>query len=79
MDHYEVSNLEFAFFVKDTNYVTESETFGWSFVLETLISEELWKTITQAVANAPWWLPVEGAYWLHPEGPGTDIKSRLVG
>ncbi len=29
------------------------------------------------VANAPWWLPVEGASWKHPEGPGTTIEDRL--
>jgi len=77
MDHFEVSNLEFAYFVKETGYVTESEKFGWSFVLESLISEELWKTISQAVKDAPWWLPVDGAYWLHPEGPETNVMDRL--
>ena len=32
--------------------------------------------IKQAVADAPWWLPVDGADWRHPEGPDSDIKSR---
>ncbi len=29
--------------------------------------------ITQAVLGAEWWLPVNGSYWRHPEGPGTDV------
>lgn len=73
-----MSNLEFAYFVKDTGYITESEKFGWSFVLETLISEQLWESITQAVKDAPWWLPVDGSSWLHPEGPDTNIVDRFV-
>src|SRR5262249_44673508 len=23
-----------------------------------------------------WWRPVAGAYWKHPEGPGSDLKGR---
>ncbi|KAL7986177.1 hypothetical protein Chor_011343, partial [Crotalus horridus] len=29
------------------------------------------------VAVAPWWLPVKGANWKHPEGPDSDILKRL--
>ncbi|KAL8621358.1 Formylglycine-proteinrating enzyme [Nucella lapillus] len=29
------------------------------------------------VAAAPWWLPVEGAYWRRPEGKGSDLKNRM--
>ena len=77
MDKYEVSNSEFAEFVKDTNYVTETETFGNSFVVEYFLSNETQAEITQAVANAPWWLPVEGASWKNPEGKRSDIKDRM--
>ena len=66
MDMYEVSNAEFANFVKETGYVTEAEKFGDSFVLEMLLSNEVQSEITQAVANAPWWLPVKGASWMSP-------------
>ena len=27
--------------------------------------------------DAPWWLPVKGADWLHPEGPDSSIEDRL--
>nr|CAB3266704.1 sulfatase-modifying factor 1 [Phallusia mammillata] len=77
MDTYEVSNLEFAHFVKETGYVTEAEKFTTSFVLENLISKEELAKITQAVASSPWWLPVVGADWLHPAGPDTTIKGLL--
>ncbi|XP_015730806.1 formylglycine-generating enzyme isoform X3 [Coturnix japonica] len=29
------------------------------------------------VAAAPWWLPVKGANWRQPEGPGSSILSRM--
>nr|XP_013037713.2 formylglycine-generating enzyme isoform X3 [Anser cygnoides] len=29
------------------------------------------------VAAAPWWLPVKGANWKHPEGPDSNIVSRM--
>ena len=73
---YEVSNREFAAFTADTGYVTEAETFGNSFVLEMLLSVSVKSGITQAVMNAPWWLPVEGASWKQPEGEDSDIKDR---
>ncbi|XP_038054416.1 formylglycine-generating enzyme-like [Patiria miniata] len=76
-DAYETSNAEFDLFVRKTGYVTEAEQFGDSFVLESRISEEVKKDISQAVAAAPWWLPVKGADWRHPEGPDTDINDRM--
>lgn len=76
MDVHEVSNAMFREFVKSTKFVTEAETFGNSFVLDILLSDEVKKTITQAVAAAPWWLPVQNASWRHPEGSDTDIKHR---
>lgn len=76
VDKFEVTNAEFQQFVADTGYVTEAEKFGVSFVLEHLLSSEVKSTITQAVANAPWWLPVENATWNHPEGPGSTIVDR---
>ena len=76
IDAFEVSNSEFAAFVKNTGYVTEAENFGDSFVVDLLLSEEVKEEITQAVANAPWWLPVKGASWIHPEGKGSSISKR---
>jgi len=76
MDVHEVSNNEFGLFVTDTGYVTEAEKFGNSFVAEYYLSKATKEDITQAVADAPWWLPVTGSDWRHPEGPDSDISSR---
>ena len=79
LQRYEVSNAEFKQFVDDTRFVTESESFGWSFVFEQMISPKVSATITQSVAAVPWWLPVEGADWMHPEGPdrNVEIEKRM--
>ncbi|KAM8930461.1 formylglycine-generating enzyme [Pelodytes ibericus] len=77
LDMYEVSNLDFEEFVKATSHVTEAETFGDSFVFEGLISENVKSGIDKAVAAAPWWLPVRGADWRHPEGPDSDLSDRM--
>lgn len=77
MDVHEVSNAEFELFVNSTGYKTEAESFGDSFVFESLLSEDTKSKITQAVAAAPWWLPVKGCSWRHPEGPDSDIKDRM--
>ena len=73
LEKYEVSNTKYKEFVDQTNYKTESETFGWSFVFEQMISPEVSALITQSVAAVPWWLPVNGADWMHPEGPDRNI------
>ncbi|XP_059161333.1 formylglycine-generating enzyme-like [Physella acuta] len=77
LDKYEVSNAEFQRFVTSQNYITEAERFGNSFVMDLFISTETKSKITQMVAAAPWWLPVEGADWRHPEGPDSNIKYRM--
>ncbi|KAE8298681.1 Sulfatase-modifying factor 1 [Larimichthys crocea] len=77
MDIQEVTNQQFESFVSASGYITEAEKFGDSFVFEGLLSESVKNQITQAVAAAPWWLPVKGANWRHPHGPDSDIKDRL--
>ncbi|XP_032313938.1 formylglycine-generating enzyme isoform X2 [Camelus ferus] len=76
MDAYEVSNAEFEKFVNSTGYLTEAEKFGDSFVFEGMLSEQVKSDIQQAVAAAPWWLPVKGANWRHPEGPDSTVVHR---
>ncbi|QSO49280.1 formylglycine-generating enzyme family protein [Alicyclobacillus mengziensis] len=71
-----VTNGEFQSFVNDTGYVTDAETFGWSFVFHSLMSQAVSKTVKQVVQTTPWWCVVEGADWKHPEGPDSDILDR---
>ncbi|KAM4612987.1 formylglycine-generating enzyme [Polymixia lowei] len=77
MDIQEVSNRQFQSFVNATGYITEAERFGDSFVFEGILSETVKNQISQAVAVAPWWLPVKGANWRHPEGPDSSVTDRL--
>nr|NP_001085188.1 sulfatase modifying factor 2 L homeolog [Xenopus laevis]AAH72299.1 MGC82506 protein [Xenopus laevis] len=63
IDKYPVTNRDFREFVRAKKYKTEAEAFGWSFVFEDFVSEELKKKVTQKLESAPWWLPVERAFW----------------
>jgi len=76
MDIHEVSNSDFKEFVDQTNYVTEAEKFSNSFVFEKMLSENVKQNITMSVAAAPWWLPVDNAYWKQPEGIDSSIDER---
>lgn len=73
VDMFEVTNDQFRAFVEETNFVTEAERFGWSFVHELQLDPEVARGVTRAVAGSEWWLPVEGATWRHPEGPRSDV------
>ncbi|KAF5888326.1 sulfatase-modifying factor 1, partial [Clarias magur] len=77
IDEHEVTNLQFQYFTNITHHVTEAERFGDSFVFEGLLSEEVKSSLSHAVAAAPWWSPVKGADWRHPEGPDSSITHRM--
>ena len=72
-----VTNDQFARFVDRTGYKTEAERYKWSYVFHSFVPARLAKTVKQAVADAPWWWPVGGAYWRQPEGPRSTIKDRM--
>ncbi len=77
IDIYPVTNLKFGEFVKATGYRTEAERFGWSFVFRGHIPPEQYNVLVRGtVAGATWWCKVEGADWLHPEGPDSNIAMR---
>ena len=76
MDLYEVSNQDFLDFVLSSNYTTEAEKFGNSFVFSFSLSNETRSQISHVVAAAPWWMPVSSAMWKHPEGPDSNIESQ---
>ncbi len=72
-----VSNAQFAAFVKATGHVTDAERFGWSFVFHDFVRGAAAQRVLDAtVPDAPWWLPVEGASWRAPEGPGSGVARR---
>lgn len=77
MDKYPVTNSLFREFVRAKKYKTEAETFGWSFVFQDFVSDELKSKVTQRIESAPWWLPIERAFWRQPAGPDSGIRERL--
>ncbi|XP_061557849.1 inactive C-alpha-formylglycine-generating enzyme 2 isoform X2 [Phycodurus eques] len=77
LDKQPVTNSAFRDFVRDQKYKTEAETFGWSFVFQDFVSEDLKGKVTHTIKSAPWWLPVERAFWRQPSGAGSGIAARL--
>lgn len=76
IDETVVTNIEFLEFCEKTNYVTEAEKFGWSFVFHYFLSEET-KKKSKCVGGMAWWYGVEGACWKHPEGPDSNLNNRM--
>ena len=74
IDAVAVSNRRFARFAAATGYVTEAERIGWSFVFRNFLPVD--RRPAAPPPGAPWWLPVEGACWRAPEGPGSSTDSR---
>ncbi|KAF6715802.1 Sulfatase-modifying factor 2 [Oryzias melastigma] len=77
IDKYPVTNVQFRDFVRSQKYKSEAETFGWSFVFQDFVSDELKSKVTQTIESAPWWLPIERVFWRQPAGPGSGIRERL--
>lgn len=75
IDPHTVTNAQFARFVKETGYSTAAEEFGWSFVFRGFVRSNS-ERIALQVADAPWWVALQGAYWRHPEGVGSTIAAR---
>jgi len=77
IDTFPVTNKDFAEFIADTAYRTESEIYEWSFVFWMhLPPDRLDELVEDTVAAAPWWCKVPGADWRHPEGPGSHVQDR---
>jgi formylglycine-generating enzyme len=85
MDATEVTNREFAKFVKATGYVTVAERTPRAEDFPGAPPENL---VAGSVVFSPpdhavpldthfrWWTYIQGADWRHPEGPGSDLKGR---
>ncbi|VVC97232.1 unnamed protein product [Leptidea sinapis] len=78
IDKYEVSNRDFSNFIKSTNYETEAERFGDSFVF-TIFLNNTYKEMLKdfRVAQATWWYKVKGANWKHPHGSDSDLEDLM--
>ena len=77
IDRDPVTNQRFAEFIAETNYVTEAEKYGWSFVFWSHIPANRYNELVEdTVAATPWWCKVPGARWNLPEGPGSSLRGR---
>lgn len=70
MDRTEVTNAQFAAFVKATGHVTDAERQGGGAVFEVPTPD--------ALRERPlaWWRHVPGANWRQPKGPGSDLRGH---
>lgn len=75
IDRFAVTNARFALFARATDYVTDAERYGWSFVFLGFLPFDF--PPTQAATGAPWWRKVDGANWRCPEGRGSSVANRL--
>lgn len=69
-----ITNDAFAMFVRETGYRTVAELLGWSFVFHLLLENP--DRHPETPPGLRWWRRVDGAFWSHPEGPGSDISQR---
>ena len=86
MDKTDVTNEQFAAFVKATGYVTVAERIPRAEDYPQALQELL---VPGSVVFTPpdrpvqldnhfrWWSYVQGANWRHPEGPNSDIAGRM--
>ncbi|CAK8985308.1 Formylglycine-generating enzyme (FGE) (C-alpha-formylglycine-generating enzyme 1) (Sulfatase-modifying factor 1) [Durusdinium trenchii] len=68
-------NWKFWDFVVETQYVTDAERLGDSFVAEVYLSDAVSATILKKVDAVPWWLPVPNASWRTPEGVDSGLDE----
>jgi formylglycine-generating enzyme required for sulfatase activity len=60
IDKTEVTNTQFEEFVRQSNYQTDAEVAGWSYVYDMASTK---------------WLKVSGANWRHPRGPSSNLDG----
>lgn len=75
IDSTAVTNAQFAAFVDATDYRTEAEAIGWSFVPAHLLNEHNSAAVIGRAAETPWWAGVSDANWRQPLGPGSSAAE----
>lgn len=84
IDTHEVTNAQFAQFVKETGYITIAERPLSVEQFPELSEEDRWPGSVvfqpvpqgQPIPELSWWHWVKGAYWRHPEGKQSSIEGR---
>ena len=85
MDKFQVTNAQFAMFVRDTGYLTVAERppdpeLYPDAPAENLVAGSLVFKMTDGPVNLrfvdQWWAWTPGACWKRPGGPGTNVRKR---
>jgi formylglycine-generating enzyme required for sulfatase activity len=82
MDRTEVTNAQFAAFVRATGHITRAErppdpaVYGDRPPFALVFTPPDREVDPARNDVGAWWRPVAGACWKHPEGPGSDLKGR---
>jgi formylglycine-generating enzyme len=79
LDATQVTNAQFATFVKETGWVTDAEQLGVSAVFDLALRDNPGlprSHVLHRVDGAPWWVAGREAVWRAPEGPGSDVRHR---
>ena len=69
-----VTNADFAKFVEETGFETESERFEFSAVFHLALAAPE-EDILGSAPGAPWWLGVRGATWKNPGGANSNLDG----
>lgn len=71
----QVTNRQFAEFVKATGYATDAERLGSSAVFHLAVRASP-SDILGVAHGVEWWIHVRGADWAHPDGPRSSWHER---
>ncbi|GAB5582844.1 inactive C-alpha-formylglycine-generating enzyme 2 isoform X1 [Prionailurus iriomotensis] len=75
IDIFPVTNKDFREFVREKKYRTEAEKFGWSFVFEDFVSDELRNKVAHQMEFCS--LVASSGKGILETGPGSGIRERL--
>jgi formylglycine-generating enzyme required for sulfatase activity len=70
VDQTDVTNAQFAAFIRATGYVTDADRQGGAVVFHVPTRDEM------NARDLAWWNWVKGAAWNHPRGPASGIEGR---
>jgi sulfatase modifying factor 1 len=70
---YTVTNEQFAEFVRKSEYRTDAERLGCSFIFRNQVQDYV---CGLAAPGTPWWVRVDSVDWAHPRGPDSSCLDR---
>ena len=68
-----ITNFHYSQFVNDSNYITDAEKFGWSFVYRDSLIDK--SKIYEVSKELPLWCKIENCNWKFPRGNMYKVKN----